>query len=105
MRTFFVIIGEYQLVVKHIDGVEEDVDDLPLVCLVVGVPALEAGDPLDDVLPAVLGPFQLRLQDVGLQLCPQIFQFFQPLPGTAGEDALLDGIEHILNAPLGVSAS
>ena len=102
MRTFFVIIGEYQLVVKHIDGVEEDIDDLPLVGLVVGVTALEAGDPLDDVLPAVLGPFQLRLQDAEFQFGPQVFQFLQPLPGAAGEDALLDGIEHILNAPLGV---
>lgn len=84
------------------DGVEEDVDDLPLVGLVVGVASLEARDPLDDVLPAVLGPFQLRLQDAGFQFGPQIFQFLQPLPGAAGEDTLLDGIEHVFNASLGV---
>ena len=49
-----------------------------------------------------MGPFQLRLQDAGFQFGPQISQFLQPLPGAAGEDPLLDGVEHILNAPLGV---
>lgn len=76
----FLVAGECRLVVKYIDGVEEDVDDLPLVVLDLGVAALEVGDPLDNILPAVLGPFQLRLQNTGFQFVPQVFQFLQPLP-------------------------
>lgn len=46
--------------------------------------------------------FQFCLQDAGSHIVTQLLQFLQSLAGTAGEDALLDGVEHVFNAPFGV---
>ena len=46
--------------------------------------------------------FKFCLQDAGFHIVTQLLQFLQSLAGTAGEDALLDGIEHILDSPFGV---
>lgn len=66
LRAVFVIIRENQPVVKYIDAVEKNIDDLSLVFLVVWVAIFEPADPLNNVLPAVFWPFQFRLQNAGL---------------------------------------
>ena len=53
LRPVFVIVCENQPVVKYINAVEENIDDLSLVFLVVRVTIFEPADPLDNVLPAV----------------------------------------------------
>ena len=53
LRPVFIIIRENQPVVKYIDAVEEDIDDLSLVFLVVRIAIFKPADPLDNVLPTV----------------------------------------------------
>ena len=44
----FEVVGENQLVVIDVDGIDEGVDDLPLVLDVIHIAELEAIDPADD---------------------------------------------------------
>ena len=53
LRAVFVIIRENQPVVKYIDAVEENIDDLPLVFLIVRVSMFKPADPFNNVLPTV----------------------------------------------------
>ena len=46
LRPVFIIIRENQPVVKYIDAVEEDIDDLSLVFLVVRIAIFKPADPL-----------------------------------------------------------
>ena len=66
LRPVFVIIRENQLVVKDINRVEKNINDLPLIFLVVRVAVFEPADPLNNVLAAVFRPLQFCLQNAGL---------------------------------------
>ena len=61
LGSVFVIVGENQPVIKYIDAVEKNIDDLPLVFLVVWVAIFEPADPFDNVFSAVFWPFQYCL--------------------------------------------
>lgn len=86
LRTVFVIIRENQFIVKYIDAVKENINDLSPVLLVVRVAIFEPTDPLDNILPVVFW----------------LFQFLQTFFGAAGQDALLNGIEYIFNSMVGI---
>ena len=60
MGSVFVIVGENQPVVKYIDAVEKNIDELPLVFLVAWVSIFEPADPFDNVFSAVFWLFQYR---------------------------------------------
>lgn len=86
LHSVFVIIRENQLIVKYIDAVEKNIDNLSPVLLVVRGAIFEPADPLDNILPVVFW----------------LFQFLQTFFGAAGQDALLNGIEYIFNSMVGI---
>ena len=61
LRFVFIIICENQPVVKYIDTVKENMDNQPLVLLVVWVTVFKLADPLDVIFSVVFWPFQFRL--------------------------------------------
>ena len=58
LRPVFVIIRKNQPVIKYIDAVKENIDDLSPIFLVVWVTIFEPTNPLDNVLPTVFWPFR-----------------------------------------------
>ena len=53
LRAVFIIICEYQSVVKYIDGIQKNINNLPLIFLIVRVSMFKPADPFNNVLPAV----------------------------------------------------
>lgn len=57
-RSILIVVGENQLAVVDADGVDEGVNDLPLVPDVIHMAVLEAVDPADDLFLGVLLVFE-----------------------------------------------
>ena len=70
------VIGEGQLVIKNVDGVDENIDDLPLVFRIVDIAVFKTGDPIDDLGLGVAGALDLCLCDAQLEA---LFLFLQLL--------------------------
>ena len=97
-RTFLIIKGDEDLIIVEIDGIDEGVRQcLPLLRL-SHVQLAEAEQPEPDKLFFHLRLGQPFLCNAGLQFFSLLFQSFQPLLGGAGQDAHLDGIQHIGDA-------
>ena len=96
--TFLIIKGNEDLIIVEIDGIDEGIHQcLPLLRL-GHVQLAETKQPKPDELffhPRLGKPL---LCDAGLQFFSLLFQRFQPLLGGAGQNAHLDGIQHIGDA-------
>ena len=91
------VVSEGQLVIKNVDGVDEYVDDLPLVFGIVDVAILETGNPIHDLLLGVARALDLSLRDTQLEALFLFLQLLQPFLCGLGENTHLDSVEHILN--------
>ena len=97
-RTFLIIKGNENLIIVEIDGIDEGIHQcLPLLRL-SHVQLAEAKQPKADELFFHLWLSQPFLCNAGLQFFSLIFQSFQPFLGRAGQNAHLDGIQHIGDA-------
>ena len=97
-RTFLIIKGNENLIIVEIDGIDEGVHQhLPLLRL-GHIQLTEAKQPKPDELFFHLRLGQPFLGNAGLQFLPLFFQHFQPLLGGAGQNAHLDGVQHIGDA-------
>ena len=67
LRFVFVVIGHHQLVFKHINAVDENIDDLLLIFQIVGIAIFESFDPSNDLFFGELWLAQLFLQDADVQ--------------------------------------
>ena len=67
LRFVFVVIGHHQLVFKHIDAVNKNIDDLLLIFQIVGIAIFEPFDPANDLFFGELWLAQLFLQDADVQ--------------------------------------
>ena len=96
--TFLIVKGNKYLIIVEIDGIDEGIHQcLPLLRL-GHVQLAEAKQPKADELLFHLWLSQPFLCNAGLQFLPLFFQRFQPLLGGAGQNAHLDGIQHIGDA-------
>ena len=96
--TFLIVKGNKHLIIVEIDGIDEGVHQcLPLLRL-GHVQLAEAEQPEPDELFFHLRLGKPFLRNAGLQFLPLLFQSFQPLLGGAGQNAHLDGIQHIGDA-------
>ena len=94
-RTFLIIKGNEDLIIVEIDGIDEGVHQcLPLLRL-GHIQLAEAKQPKADELFFHLRLGKPFLCNAGLQFFSLIFQSFQPFLGRAGQNAHLDGIQHI----------
>ena len=97
-RTFLIIKGNENLIIVEIDGIDEGIHQcLPLLRL-GHIQLTETEQPEPDEFFFHLRFCQPFLGNAGLQLLPLIFQSFQPFLGRAGQNAHLDGIQHIGDA-------
>ena len=96
--TFLIVKGNKYLIIVEIDGIDEGIHQcLPLLRL-GHIQLAEAKQPKADEFFFHLRFCQPFLGNAGLQLLPLIFQSFQPFLGRAGQNAHLDGIQHIGDA-------
>ena len=96
--TFLIIKGNKYLIIVEIDGIDEGIHQcLPLLRL-GHIQLAEAKQPKADELLFHLWLSQPFLCNAGLQFFSLIFQSFQPFLGRAGQNAHLDGIQHIGDA-------
>ena len=96
--TFLIVKGNKYLIIVEIDGIDEGIHQcLPLLRL-GHVQLAEAKQPKPDELLFHLWLSQPFLCNAGLQFLPLLFQRFQPLLCGAGQDAHLDGVQHIGDA-------
>ena len=103
-RTFLIIKGDENLIIVEIDGIDEGIHQrLPLLRL-GHIQLAETEQPEPDEFFFHLRFCQPFLCNAGLQFLPllfqsfQSFQSFQPLLGGAGQNAHLDGVQHIGDA-------
>ena len=102
LRPFFVVEGDQHFIVIEVNSIDEGVDQrLPLLLLgQVQLAKVQQPEADEFLLHHGLGQFFFG------NLCFQVFflalEGFQPLFGGAGQDAGLNGVEHILNAGLGL---
>ena len=75
------VIGEGQLIIENVDGIDECVDDLALVVGIVDVAILETGNPVHDLGLGVARALNLSLCDAQLEALFLFLQLFQPLLG------------------------
>src|SRR5699024_7257523 len=87
-QNFFII---------QINSIHECIDQRLTVTFDVRIQFAESGQPESHEVRAEFGLGQLLFRDPDFQLFLLGFQSFQPLFGRAGQDAGLDGIEHILD--------
>ena len=98
LRTFLIIKGNENLIIVEIDGIDEGIHQcLPLLRL-GHIQLAEAEQPEPDEFFFHLRLSQPFLCNAGLQFFSLIFQRFQPLLGGAGQNAHLDGVQHIGDA-------
>ena len=96
--TFLIVKGNEDLIIVEIDGIDEGIHQcLPLLRL-GHIQLAEAKQPKADELLFHLWLSQPFLCNAGLQFLPLLFQRFQPLLCGAGQDAHLDGVQHIGDA-------
>ena len=96
--AFLIVKGNEDLIIVEIDGVDEGIHQcLPLLRL-GHIQLAEAKQPKADELLFHLWLSQPFLCNAGLQFFSLIFQSFQPFLGRAGQNAHLDGIQHIGDA-------
>ena len=96
--TFLIVKGNKYLIIVEIDGIDEGVHQcLPLLRL-GHVQLAEAEQPEPDELFFHLRLGKPFLCNAGLQFFSLFFQSFQPFLGRAGQNAHLDGIQHIGDA-------
>ena len=96
--TFLIVKGNKHLIIVEIDGIDEGIHQcLPLLRL-GHIQLAEAKQPKADELLFHLWLSQPFLCNAGLQFFSLIFQSFQPFLGRAGQNAHLDGIQHIGDA-------
>ena len=96
--TFLIVKGNKYLIIVEIDGIDEGIHQcLPLLRL-GHIQLAEAKQPKADELLFHLWLSQPFLCNAGLQFFSLIFQSFQPFLGSAGQNAHLDGIQHIGDA-------
>ena len=97
-RTFLIVKGDENLIIVEIDGIDEGIHQcLPLLRL-GHIQLAEAKQPEPDEFFFHLRLCQPFLCNAGLQFLPLFFQRFQPLFGGAGQNAHLDGVQHIGDA-------
>ena len=95
IRTFLIIKGNENLIIVEIDGIDEGIHQcLPLLRL-GHIQLAEAEQPKPDELFFHLRLGQPFLCNADLQFLPL---FFQPFLGRAGQNAHLDGVQHIGDA-------
>ena len=97
-RTFLIIKGNKNLIIVEVNRVDESVHQrLPLL-LLAHIQLAEAEQPEPNELFFHFRLCQLFFCNAGLQLFPLLFQSFQPLLSRAGQNAHLDGVQHIGDA-------
>ena len=57
------VVGEGQLIIKNIDGIDENVDDLALIVGIIDVAIFETRNPIHDLGLGVARALYLRLED------------------------------------------
>ena len=93
--TFLIVKGNKYLIIVEIDGIDEGIHQcLPLLRL-GHIQLAEAKQPKPDELFFHLRLGQPFLCNADLQFLPL---FFQPFLGRAGQNAHLDGVQHIGDA-------
>ena len=96
--TFLIVKGNKYLIIVEIDGIDEGIHQcLPLLRL-GHIQLTETEQPEPDEFFFHLRFCQPFLCNAGLQFLPLLFQSFQPLLGGAGQNAHLDGVQHIGDA-------
>ena len=96
--TFLIVKGNKYLIIVEIDGIDEGIHQcLPLLRL-GHIQLAETEQPEPDEFFFHLRLGQPFFCNAGLQFLPLFFQRFQPLLGGAGQNAHLDGIQHIGDA-------
>ena len=96
--TFLIIKGDKHLIIVEIDGIDEGIHQcLPLLRL-GHIQLTETKQPKADELFLHLRLGQPLFCNAGLQFLPLLFQSFQPLLSRAGQNAHLDGVQHIGDA-------
>lgn len=94
------VIGEGQLIIENVDGIDECADDLALIICIIDIPILKTGDPIHDLGPGVAWALNLSLCDAQLEALFLFLQLFQSFFGGFGENAHLNSVKHILNSLL-----
>ena len=98
LRPFLVVEGNEHFVIVQVDGVDESINQRLALLLLRKVQLAEPSQPEPYKVLAELGLCQPLFVDLGFQLFLLRFQGFQPFFGGTGQNASLDGVEHILNA-------
>ena len=96
------VVGEGQLIIENVDGIDENVDNPALIVGIVDVAIFEAGNPIHDLGLGVAWALNLRLQDTQFKVLLLFLQLFQSLFGGFGEDTHLDSVEHVFDGLLTV---
>ena len=87
-------------VIEEINAVYKPVDQTLSALQIVGIDVAETGDPKCDMLFCDFGALQFFAHYGDLQFLLCRFQFVEPLFCRFVEDALLNGVEHILDEGL-----
>lgn len=97
---FGVIVDDPDLVVVQIDGVHEVLDHLPLEGRIRRVSASELLEPVDDLLPGELRRLEADGLDPVGDLPALLLELLEAGLRGLGDDPLLDGGHHVLQAAL-----
>ena len=101
-RTFFVVEGDQNFIVIEVNSIDEGVDQRLPLFLLGQIQLAEVQQPEADEFFLHYRFGQLLLRDFGFQVFLLGFEGFQTLFGGTGQDAGLDGVEHILDTGLGL---
>ena len=98
LRTFLIIKGDKYLIIVEVNGIDERIHQcLPLLRL-GHIQLAETEQPEPDELFFHFRLGQSFLCNASLQFLPLLFQSFQPFLGGTGQNAHLDGVQHIGDA-------